>query len=150
MREPADKGRVLYDRARQLIPGGTQLLSMRPEMFLPEQWPIYYTKANGAEVWDLDGRRLRDFTHCAVGTCPLGFADPHVDAAAMEAIRRGSMSTLNSPDEVALAELLIALHPWAEMARFCQEIAAASRDYTYGRGLQKIAPLRFSSFYTCG
>jgi glutamate-1-semialdehyde aminotransferase len=26
-------------------------------MFLPEVWPAYYAKAQGAEMWDLDGRR---------------------------------------------------------------------------------------------
>ena len=30
-------GQVLYRRARKLIPGGTQLLSNRPEMFLVAQ-----------------------------------------------------------------------------------------------------------------
>ncbi len=38
-------GQNLYQRARNLIPGGTQLLSKRPEMFLPERWPSYYSKA---------------------------------------------------------------------------------------------------------
>lgn len=33
------KGQDLYRRAKQLIPGGTQLLSKRPELFLPDQWP---------------------------------------------------------------------------------------------------------------
>ena len=151
MREPADKGRALYDRARRLIPGGTQLLSKRPEMFLPEQWPNYYAKAKGAEVWDLDGRRLRDFTHCAVGTCPLGFADPDVDAAAMEAIRRGSMSTLNSPDELALAELLIALHPWAEMARFvragAEAVAMAVRIARAATGRDQVAVCGYHGWF---
>ena len=39
------KGVRLYDLAKSLIPGGTQLLSKRPEMFLPEQWPSYFSKA---------------------------------------------------------------------------------------------------------
>ena len=36
------KGQRLYLRAKKIIPGGTQLLSKRPEMFLPDQWPAYY------------------------------------------------------------------------------------------------------------
>ena len=35
------KGQELYKKAKTLIPGGTQLLSKRPEMFLPDQWPAY-------------------------------------------------------------------------------------------------------------
>ena len=33
------KGQDLYKKAKQLIPGGTMLLSKRPEQFLPENWP---------------------------------------------------------------------------------------------------------------
>jgi hypothetical protein len=33
------------------------LLSKRPEMFLPEHWPSYYSRAEGAYVWDLDGKK---------------------------------------------------------------------------------------------
>ena len=39
-------GQALYKRARQIIPGGTQLLSKRPEMLLPDYWPAYYSRAN--------------------------------------------------------------------------------------------------------
>src|SRR5713101_4757962 len=69
-------GQRLYARARKLIPGGTQLLSKRPEMFLPELWPAYYSRAKGAETWDLDGNRYVDVSHFGVGACILGFADP--------------------------------------------------------------------------
>ena len=50
-------GQKLWRKAKKLIPGGNQLLSKRAEMFLPEQWPSYYSKAKGVEVWDLDGMR---------------------------------------------------------------------------------------------
>lgn len=114
------KGQELYARAKNRIPGGTQLLSKRPEMFLPEQWPSYYSKARGAEVWDLDGNRYLDMSYNGIGACILGAADPDVDAAVKAAIDAGSMSTLNSPDEVELAELLTSLHPWAEMVRYAR------------------------------
>ena len=104
-------GQNLYRKARTRIPGGTQLLSKRPEMFLPEQWPSYYSKARGAELWDLDGNRYIDMSHNAVGACILGYADPDVDAAVHAAIECGSMATLNCPEEVDLADLLCELHP---------------------------------------
>jgi glutamate-1-semialdehyde aminotransferase len=112
------KGIELYGKARRLIPGGTQLLSKRPEMFLPGQWPSYYERCSGAEVRDLDGNRFLDMSITGVGTCVLGYADPDVDAAVRRAIEKGSMCTLNCPEEVELAELLIELHPWAEMVRY--------------------------------
>lgn len=115
-----EKGQALYAKARKLMPGGTQLLSKRPEMFLPGQWPSYYADAKGAEVTDLDGNTYIDMSYCGIGATVLGFADPDVDAAVREALARGSMTTLNCPEEVKLAEELIGLHPWAEMARFCR------------------------------
>lgn len=136
-------GQRLYARARKLIPGGTQLLSKRPEMFLPDQWPAYYSHAKGAETWDLDDNRYIDVSHFGVGACILGFADPDVDAAVVAAIRAGTMSTLNCPEEVELAELLLELHPWAEMARFCrgggEAMAMAARIARAANGRDKIA-----------
>ena len=113
-------GPELYARARKRIPGGTQLLSKRPEMFLPGQWPSYFSRAAGVRVWDLDGREYVDMSHNAIGANILGAADPDVDAAVIEAIRSGVASTLNAPEEVELADLLCELHPWAEMVRYAR------------------------------
>src|SRR5689334_6171163 len=115
-----NSGQRLYKKAKTLIPGGTQLLSKRPEMFLPDLWPSYYSKAKGAHVWDLDGRKYLDMSYSGIGSCILGYADPDVDRAASNAIRRGNMTTLNSPDEVRLAELLLEIHPWAEKVRYAR------------------------------
>lgn len=114
------KGQDLYRRAKKLIPGGTQLLSKRPELFLPDQWPSYYSKARGVEVTDVDGNTYVDMSMMAIGACVLGYADPDVDAAVKAAIDAGSASTLNAPEEVELAELLCELHPWAGMVRYAR------------------------------
>jgi len=113
-------GARLWSRAKTIIPGGGQLLSKRAERFLPGIWPAYYDWAKGCEVWDLDGRHYYDFAQMGVGSCILGYADSDVDSAVVESIHRGSMCTLNSPEEVRLAELLLDLHPWAAMARFAR------------------------------
>jgi len=114
------KGQDLYLKAKKLIPGGTQLLSKRPEMFLPGLWPAYYEKAKGCEIWDLDGNKYIDASYMGIGANILGYADEDVDKAVKEAINKGSMATLNCPEEVELAELLVKLHPWAGMARFAR------------------------------
>ncbi|MCL5966101.1 MAG: aminotransferase class III-fold pyridoxal phosphate-dependent enzyme [Deltaproteobacteria bacterium] len=114
------KGQELYQRAKRRIPGGTQLLSKRPEMFLPDLWPSYYAKAQGVEVVDLDGNTYVDMSIMGVGACILGYADPDVDQAVRAAIDNGVMCTLNAPEEVELAELLCELHPWANMARYAR------------------------------
>src|SRR5438093_10625938 len=98
-----NRGQRLYEKARKRIPGGTQLLSKRPEMFLPGQWPGYYSRAAGAEVWDVHGNRYVDMSYSAIGACVLGFADPEVDEAAVAAIRSGVMTSLNRHEEVELA-----------------------------------------------
>ena len=111
-------GQKLYQRAKVLIPGGTQLLSKRPEMFAPDVWPAYYSHAKGCHVWDMDENEYIDMSIMGIGANILGYADDDVDAAVIEAIHRGVSSSLNCPEEVELAELLIDIHPWAQMVRY--------------------------------
>lgn len=111
-------GQKLWEKAKKLIPGGSQLLSKRAEMLLPELWPSYYSKAKGVEIWDLDGNKYLDMGRMAVGSCLLGYADPDVNRAVKKVIDQGNMSTLNGTEDVELAELLIKIHPWAEMVRY--------------------------------
>ena len=111
-------GQELYQIAKTLMPGGTQLLSKRPEMFLPERWPSYYRQARGCEVVGLDGRRYLDMAIMGVSSCLLGYNDPDVTEAVVRRVQNGSMCTLNSPEEVELAQLLVDLHPWADKVRF--------------------------------
>ncbi|MBI3987444.1 MAG: aminotransferase class III-fold pyridoxal phosphate-dependent enzyme [Lentisphaerae bacterium] len=119
----------LYRHGKERIPGGVQLLSKRPEMFAPDQWPAYFREARGCETWDLDGRRYLDFSINGIGTCLLGFRDPDVTRAVQRRIAYGCQSTLNPPEEVELADLLCQIHPWAEQARFARtggEVAAVA------------------------
>ena len=113
-------GQKLWKRAKQVIPGGNMLLSKRPEMFLPDQWPSYFSKANGCHVWDLDGNKFTDMSIMGIGTNTLGYGHPEVDAAVFGAVKSGNMSTFNCPEEVYLAEKLVDMHPWADMVRFAR------------------------------
>jgi len=120
------KGQDLYKKAKTLIPGGTMLLSKRPEMFLPEQWPSYFSKAKGCKVWDLDGKEYIDVSIMGIGTNILGYCHPDIDNAVLDTINSGNMSTLNCPEEVQLAERLVEIHPWAEMVRLARTGGEAS------------------------
>ena len=113
-------GQKLWKRAKRVIPGGNMLLSKRAEMFLPEQWPTYFSKAKGCKVWDLDGNEYIDMSTMGIGTNILGYGNPEVDDVVRGVVDAGNMSTLNCPEEVYLAEKLIELHPWADMARFAR------------------------------
>ncbi len=119
-KEKKSPGPALWEKAKKIIPGGGQLLSKRAEMFLPGRWPSYYKKAKGVDVWGLDGRRYTDMSIMGIGSCVLGYANPGVNKAVKKAVDQGSMSTLNCPEEVELAEKLIHLHPWAHMVRFAR------------------------------
>jgi len=114
------KGQKLYERAKAIIPGGTQLLSKRPEMQAPGLWPAYFHEARGCEIWDFDGRRFFDLSGSGIGSCLLGYRDPDVTAAVKRRLNLGSMSQLNPPEDVALAELLLEIHPWAEQVRYAR------------------------------
>lgn len=137
-----NKGALLYQKAKKIIPGGTQLLSKRPERFLPGYWPAYYKKCKGIYVWGLDNKKYMDFSISGVGACALGYADEHVDAAVKKAVKNGNMCTLNSPEEVELAELLCAIHPWAQMVRYArcggEAMAVAVRIIRAYSGKEKI------------
>jgi glutamate-1-semialdehyde 2,1-aminomutase len=113
-------GQKLWKRAKKVIPGGNMLLSKRAEMFLPDQWPAYFSKAKGCKVWDLDGKEFIDMSIMGIGTNALGYGHPEVDEAVSEVVAAGNMSTLNCSEEVYLAEKLIEIHPWADMVRFAR------------------------------
>ena len=113
-------GQKLYAKAKKIIPGGTMLLSKRPEMFLPDQWPSYYSKAKGCEIWDLDQNKYIDCSIMGIGTNTLGYGHNEIDSAVIKAVQNGNMSTFNCPEEVLLAEKLIEINPWADMVKFAR------------------------------
>ncbi|HRJ47055.1 MAG TPA: aminotransferase class III-fold pyridoxal phosphate-dependent enzyme, partial [Opitutaceae bacterium] len=112
-------GAARWARARTVISGGTGLLSKRAEQFDPRAWPAYFSRCEGCYVWDLAGRRYLDFAG-GVGAIALGYNDPGVTAAVRRRLSLGTYCTLVNPDEVALAERLLALHPWAGKVRYAR------------------------------
>lgn len=87
-------------------------------MFLPDEWINYYESAKGCEIIDIDGNKFIDMITMGIGSCILGYADDDVNQVVKNAIDKGNMTSLNCYEEVELAKLLIAIHPWADMARF--------------------------------
>ena len=115
-----NKGQELWNKAKKLIPDGNMLLSKRPDLFLPNRWPAYYSKAKGCTIWDLQGNKFIDMSFMGVGTNILGYSNPKINKEVFKAISKSNLSTLNCPEEVSLAEKLISLHPWAEMVKFAR------------------------------
>ncbi len=118
--EIMSEGQKLWTRARKIIPNGNSLLSKNPEMFLPNFWPSYFSKAKGCQIWDLEGKKYIDMSIMGIGTNILGYNNDEVDASVKQTIQNGNMSTFNCPEEVYLAEKLIKLHPWADMVKYAR------------------------------
>lgn len=134
---------ALQERAKARIPGLSQLLSKRPDRFSYGVWPGYFSRAEGAYVWDLDDNKYLDMSIGGIGATVLGYQDPEVDAGVNRAISQGVASSLNCPEEVELADLLCELHPWADMVRFgrCggEAMAIAVRIARAATGRDKVA-----------
>jgi glutamate-1-semialdehyde 2,1-aminomutase len=136
-------GQKMWKRAKNIISGGTMLFSKNPDLFLPKFWPAYFEKTKGCNVWDLEGRKYFDFSMMGVGTNILGYSRKEVDDAVKKVIKKGNMSTLNSVEEIFLAEKLIQMHPWAEKVRFArtggEAAAIAVRIARAATGKDKVA-----------
>lgn len=136
-------GQKMWKRAQEVIPGGTMLFSKNPDLFLPKFWPAYFEKTNGCYVWDLEGIKYLDLSMMGVGTNILGYSKREVDNAVKKIINKGNISTLNSKEEILLAEKLIQMHPWADKVRFArtggEAAAIAVRIARAATGKDKVA-----------
>ena len=112
-------GEDLWEKAKKIIPGGNMLLSKRSEMFLPQKWPSYFSRAKGCLLWDINGKKYIDMI-MAVGTNVLGYCNSELDEEIVKKVQLGTMSSLNCQEEFYLAEKLIDIHPWSEMVRFAR------------------------------
>ncbi len=112
------KGQNLWKQAKKIIPGGTMLFSKRPELFLPNIWPTYFSKAKGCFVWDLDNQKYTDMSTMSVGTNSLGYSNLKIDNAVKKAVDKGNMSSLNCSEEVFLSKKLLEINKHFKKIRF--------------------------------
>ena len=111
------KQKKLYERAMELIPGGTQLISRRPTRFAHGVSPIFADRGKGARIWDIDGNEYIDWVS-GIGSIILGYADDVVDDAVKSQIDKGTNFSITHELEVELAEELVSTIPCAEMVRY--------------------------------
>jgi glutamate-1-semialdehyde 2,1-aminomutase len=143
-----NKGQKLLKQAKKIIPGGNQLLSKRSEMFLPGYWPVYYKKAKGTKIWDLENNIYHDFAGMGVTSAILGYSDNDLNNAINAGLKRGSMTTLNSTEEVDLAKELIKIHKWSNMAKFCKSGGEACMvAIRIARGFSKKQNIAFCGYH---
>ena len=115
-----NKSRKLWKKAKTIIPGGNMFLSKRLNNDTIKEWPIYFSKSKGCFVWDLNKKKFIDIGLMGVGTNVLGFNNKFVNKSVNLAIKNGNMSSLNSLEELQLAQEMISLHKWAGMAKFAK------------------------------
>ena len=112
-------GQDIWNEAKKLMPPGTSLYSKNPDNFLPYLHPVYYKKAKGCFIWDLNNKRYIDMSYMGIGTSLLGYANDKVDNKVINAIK-GSKTTLNNYEEVQLCRKIIELHPWFDGVKFAK------------------------------
>jgi glutamate-1-semialdehyde-2,1-aminomutase len=120
-----DKSLELYEKAVQIIPGGSQTNSKRPEGYAPGAFPIYLDRGKGCRVWDVDGNKYIDYI-MALGPVNLGYAYPRVNDAVREQLEKATIMNLLHPLEVELAQEITKAVPCAEMVRFMKSGAEAT------------------------
>jgi glutamate-1-semialdehyde 2,1-aminomutase len=138
----------LWSRAKDIIPGGNGLLSKRPDRYAKDIWPIYYSKAKGCNIWDLDHNVYIDMAQNGIGTAILGYADDDVNQSVIDAVHNGVNTTLNPPEEVDLAQKLLELNPTMGGVKFArgggEAMSLAVRIARTHNGRDKVA---FSGYH---
>ena len=110
----------IWKQAQKIIPGGNGLLSKRPERFLPNNWPTYFSKAKGIEVWDLNNTKYIDMSLMGVGTSTLGYANNYIDKNIHKVISKGINTTLNCLEEFQLAKKILKYDNFADQIKFAR------------------------------
>ena len=115
-------------RAEAVLPTGASTGSKRVDALYGaghHELPTHYSSAVGALITDASGYQYLDCT-MALGAVALGYAEPRVTQAVIEAITYGNVSGLSDRREVELAERLCTIIPCAERVQFLKTGAEAT------------------------
>lgn len=138
------------DRARRLIPSGTQTYSKSPTRF-PAGAPEYITHGEGAYVYC--GMDPTPWLDCVsgLGSVILGHRDPSVEAAILAQLASGVAMPMPTPLELELAERIVAYVHSAEMVRFGKNgvdaCAAAVRIARAHTGREMVASIGYHGYH---
>jgi glutamate-1-semialdehyde 2,1-aminomutase len=109
--------RALRERAEAVIPGG--MYGHQAVGLLPEDYPQFFSRGEGARLWDADGRELLDFM-CAYGPNLFGYGNPEINAAYVRQMEIGDTLTGPTALMVELAEAFTRMVAHADWAMFCK------------------------------
>lgn len=146
----------MYERARQLMPWGTQTNAKRPDEALTGDMPFFIERADGCRVQDVDGRWFIDY-RSALGPIILGYRHPAVDEAVRTQMEKGVLFSMASPLELEVAESLTALIDGLEQVRFMKTgndansaAVRLARAYTGRDHLVTCGYHGYSDWFACG
>jgi glutamate-1-semialdehyde 2,1-aminomutase len=91
MKKNFKKKLVLYKKASTSMHGSVQLLSKKPEIFLPDQWLSYYKSAKSCKITTLDNLELYDFTNYSADICPHICANLLANKSQIDLIKNGTI-----------------------------------------------------------
>ena len=112
---PGPRSRALAEKLRRY--------ESRNVTFTAENWPVFWSRAEGVNVWDEDGNRFLDLTS-AFGVSGLG----HTAPVLREAIAEQAQRLLHAMGDV---------HPTALKAELCARLSALTFE-RWGHGVGKI------------
>ena len=110
------KSEELFAEALRYIPGGVN--SPVRAFRAVGGHPFFVNKAQGARVFDVDGRELVDYVG-TWGPAILGHANPRIIEAVRAAAERGTSFGIPHPLEVEMARLVCAAVPGLAKVRMC-------------------------------
>jgi glutamate-1-semialdehyde 2,1-aminomutase len=117
MERANSRDRELRERADAVIPGG--MYGHQSVGLLPDDYPQFFQRGEGAHLWDTDGARYLDFM-CAYGPNLFGYAHPEIDAAYVRQLGLGDTLTGPTALMVELAETFVSMVGHADWAIFCK------------------------------
>lgn len=109
-----EQSQALFDRAKKVLPGGVN--SPVRAYRAVGRTPRFIERADGAYIWDVDGRRYIDYV-CSWGPMILGHNHPVIREAVNKAVADGLSFGAPTRREVEIAELMTEMVPNIEMVR---------------------------------
>lgn len=110
-----DSSKVLFEKARALIPGGVNSPVRACKSVGCD--PVFINRGAGSKIYDVDGNEFVDFV-CSWGPMILGHNHPAVVEAVQTSLENGTSFGAPTPLEVELAELVVGALPSVERVRF--------------------------------
>lgn len=108
---------ALKERAARVMPGG--VYGHLSTAHLPEAYPQFFARAEGAYMWDVEGRRYIDYM-CAFGPNLLGYGHETINRAFINQLALADVVTGPSPVAVELAETFVDMVDGVDWVLFCK------------------------------